>query len=95
VGDALFAGFTTLGTGTPINLLSLKYAVMEKVRAVVMVGSDGSDPYAGLGFEIIPLGRKFGGSFGTELKLQGGYLFTSDAIDEGTLFFGVSVGVGI
>ncbi|MDR1210668.1 MAG: hypothetical protein LBK40_00395 [Spirochaetaceae bacterium] len=96
IGDDLTAGFTyTALASTTYTLLSLKYQIIDKLKVLVSVGSDGTDPVSGVGFEYAPFTRRYGEYLGTELKLMVEYAFEPGAIDEGRLFFGVALGVGI
>jgi hypothetical protein len=98
VTDALTAGFTTIPTVTlGYALFNLKYQFLDQVRVVLSAGQETSGPLdvAGLGFEYAPFSRRYGNSFGTELKLKVDYVFPVNAVDTGTLFFGIAFGVGI
>jgi hypothetical protein len=104
VGDDLSAGFTIIdgGGATGFSLLSLKYQLIDKVKAQVSLGlfdpaGTGTGPTAvsGLGLEYAPFTRRYGEYLGTELKLRLEYLFLANAIDDGLLYFGLAFGVGI
>jgi hypothetical protein len=101
VGDDLSAGFTIIdgGGANGFSLLSLKYQLIDKVKAQVSMGRQnpaGPGPFvSGLGLEYAPFTRRYGEYLGTELKLRLEYLFPNATIDEGWLFFGLAFGVGI
>jgi hypothetical protein len=97
VGDKLFAGVTRLATANYL-LISLKYQLLEQLRAQISVGTVATNGAAGLGFEYIPFTRKYGNSLSTDFKLLVQYFFTTTAaadVYNGTLFFGVSLGIGV
>jgi hypothetical protein len=97
VGDDLAVGFTNIGGA--ISLLSLKYRLIDKVKAQISLGQAVAGPpvipWIGLGLEYAPFTRRYGEYLGTELKLRLEYLFAANAIDDGLLYFGLAFGVGI
>ncbi|MDR1210667.1 MAG: hypothetical protein LBK40_00390 [Spirochaetaceae bacterium] len=99
VGNDLAAGFTLIGNSTAgFSLLTLKYQIIDRIKAQVSLGLQnpgGSPiPVSGLGFEYAPFTQS-NNSLNTELKLRIEYLFPNNYVEQGWLFFGLALGVGV
>jgi hypothetical protein len=91
LAESFTVGYAAIGAGN--NFLKLKYDVLPQLRAVVGVG--GLAASADLGVEIVPFRNKVSG-LSTEFKINLEYIWaTANPIDQGTLYFGLVVGVGI
>jgi hypothetical protein len=96
LADRMIVGFQEIADSAPTyHLLSFKYQVLQMLRATLAVGSDGSDPYIGFGFEAVPFSRNAGGSVATEFKLAFQYLANPVEMENGTLLFALAFGVGM
>jgi hypothetical protein len=89
LANPLTVGAAVIGAN---QFLKVKYDVLPALRAVVGYGAGNR---ADLGVEIIPFRNKVSG-LAAEFKINLEYLWdTTNPIDEGILYFGLAVGVGI